>query len=471
MRRRIVIGLILGLALGAVALWPSSIVCDPRPSPAKPGATAPLPDADRLPPLPAAVAEALRADDGFAVAWAAHAGGRLEPCGCSAGMHGGLVRRAALLTRVDRSRVLVVEGGGWHAGSADYQLVRSESFLDGLAQGGCDVVALGNAEGALDAAKLRRLVDHAQAAGLPVVSANLLDADGRTMGRPFATITTAGRRHALTAVSESATGPGLTVGDAVESVLAVQRATHDPLIVIADLDEDGLTRLARAVPGLYAVIGGAVKQPSPAPLKVGACRVVFAANEGKTLGWWLPAAEVCAYELITETVPDHPAMRALVHRYQERVAAMDIQLDERIAGLTTLGTAANGAAYAGSQACQPCHQQESAKHGRSGHATALASLERRNYHRDPDCLRCHVTGLGLKDGWNRKVQRSGLAEVGCESCHGRGSLHIAEHQQKTPSSGSLTPVTPATCRRCHDAENSPRFEYPAYWRMIAHGRK
>jgi hypothetical protein len=101
----------------------------------------------------------------------------------------------------------------------------------------------------------------------------------------------------------------------------------------------------------------------------------------------------------------------------------------------------------------------------------MASLEKRGYQRDPDCLRCHVVGFGLPDGWRRKDPRPDLAQVGCDSCHGRGSIHNAERQAGRPSSGSLTPVTPALCTRCHDAENSPKFVYAEYWERIRHDTK
>lgn len=414
-----------------------------------------------VPALPPAVAAA----EGVVVAWTAHAGARLEPCGCVAGMHGGLVRRASLLARVPTARRLSVELGGWSGGAADYQRERAGFYLAGLAAAGYDALAIGGPEIALGRAALAGLL--ARRGTVPALCANLRS-DGLDVAS-HAVITKGGRRFAVTAVvSAHAVGTGLTVDDPAEALVRLLPTLGDlPVVVLADLAEDGLVELARAVPGLALVVGGDVRQPSASALAVGACRVVHVANEGKTLGWWPWGGQACAFELIEDHVPDHPAVRALIRQYQERLGAMDLEIDDR-GGMTALGAEATGARYVGTQACIACHANAGAVHNSSRHAHAFATLERKQYHRDPDCLRCHVTGLALPDGYRRSHERPELAQVSCESCHGRGSLHVAERQAGRPTSGTLTPVTQATCLRCHDRENSPHFVYDPYWEKIRH---
>ncbi len=414
-----------------------------------------------VPALPPAVAAA----SGVVVAWTAHAGARLEPCGCVAGMHGGLVRRASLLARVPAARRLTLELGGWSGGSADYQRERAGFYLAGLAAAGYDALAIGGPEIALGRDALAGLL--ARRGTVPALCANLrgegLDIVSHAVSSKD------GQRFAVTAVAGAhARGAGLTVEDPAEALVRLLPTLGDlPVVVLADLAEDGLVDLARAVPGLALVVGGDVRQPSATVLAVGACRVIHVANEGKTLGWWPWRDTSCAFELIEDRVPDHPAVRALIRQYQQRLGAMDLDIDDR-GGMTALGVEATGARYVGSPACIACHANAAAVHAASRHAHAFATLERKHYHRDPDCLRCHVTGLALPDGYRRAHDRPELAEVSCESCHGRGSLHVAERQAGRPASGTLTPVTPATCMRCHDRENSPHFVYDPYWEKIRH---
>ena len=195
--------------------------------------------------------------------------------------------------------------------------------------------------------------------------------------------------------------------------------------------------------------------------------MLWAANEGKTLGWWPWGGANAAFELITDQIPDHPQIRELVHAYQERLGVMELAIDERLNGLTAIGPA-RSAHYASDASCTGCHPQAAAVHERSLHATAYESLVKRNYHRDPDCLRCHVTGLGQPDGFDRRKPDPAHGRVSCESCHGPGSAHNEARTSKHAGQGTLEPVTAAICVRCHDPDNSPKFDYATYWPRITH---
>jgi hypothetical protein len=433
-----------------------------------------------VPGLPALVAAAPA--DVPILAWVAHSGARLEPCGCVAGMFGGLARRASLLARLAGSRLVAVECGGWSGGSADYQRLRTRTYLTAATATGCVAVGLGVADLRQGAAALRTLIhgspalDGASATHLtvPVVCANVTSADGMPLVPDRIALTAAGRRLTITSVvPASATGDGLVTEDPATALLRLIPALQgSALVVLADLDEAGLVELARSVPGIAVVVGGAVMQPSLQPIAVGSCRVVHVANEGKTLGWWPWGASACAFELITDKLPDHPLVRRAIHDYQDRLGAMNLSIDDRIGGLTVLDQSPSSAHYAGTASCISCHAQAGAMQAQSHHARSFAALAAKGYQADPECLRCHVTGLGLPDGYRRSAdpdQRSRTAVVGCEACHGRGSIHAAERAAGQASSGSLTPVTPASCVRCHDPENSPQFAFDHYWETIRHG--
>ncbi len=421
-----------------------------------------------LPPLPPELA-----GDGVLVAWVAHAGARLEPCGCVSGMHGGLVRRASLIAKLPVERRLVLECGGWSGGAADYQRLRTRTYLDAVHQSCGAIVGLGAAEVRLGATHLAGLIGSVDTA--LVVCANVTRSDGRPLLTNLVRRRIAGRDLVITSVAPTdSVGEGLVVIDPVQALVPITRMLGGAsLVVMADMEEAALADLARHVPGIALVVGGKVAQPSREPLAVGAARVIHVANEGKTLGMWNWGMGLCAFDLIHEGIPDHPQVRGAIRAYQEQLATLDLAPDERLAGMTMLGDqTVPGARYVGTISCTACHASAATSHSASKHARALSALVIKGYRHDPDCLRCHVTGLDLPDGFKRRGEdapQAHLGQVGCESCHGRGSVHVAERSAGRPASGSLQPVTQATCQRCHDAENSPKFDYATYWERIRHG--
>ncbi|MEK7412736.1 MAG: multiheme c-type cytochrome [Planctomycetota bacterium] len=398
-------------------------------------------------------------DGGLVVAWGAHGGARMEPCGCSAGMHGGLARRAALLQRIPVVRSLRLELGGWSGGNAPYQTLRAQHYLAAARDAGIAAIGIGLAEVRLGRTVLMSFTDER------VVCANV-----QGMKASIA-ITKQGVRLIVTSVAPiGANGAGLTVTDPVEALNQIVAAAGGAkVVVMADLDADGLTKLARDVSGLALIIGGDGHQPSQRPLAVGPTRIVYAGNEGKTVGWWSWGSATCAFELADDQVPDLPSVREHIRAYQLAVAALDVIDDQHLSGLTALTSTEANTTYVGDAMCATCHVNAGKIHAATPHAHALQSLVKRGYAGDPDCLRCHVTGLGRADGYDRAGKRPEFDHVSCESCHGRGSKHAAERAAGRPEP-SPSPVTPATCARCHDPENSPAFNYAVYWQRIHHGR-
>ncbi len=410
-----------------------------------------LPPPAGVPPLPADLATA----QGPVIAWNAHTQSRFEPCGCTAGMYGGLVRRAGLLARVPSERLLALELGGWSAGPLDYQVIKSGYYLQGLARVGIRAVAVGTSEVALGAPILSSLAASAQRSQVQLLAANVQGAAGIL---PALRIQVGGKEVLLTAVVPSqARGVGLTVTDPVDALLPViATAGTASVVVMADLDEAGLAALARALPHVSLIIGGAVESPTPEPLAIGSVRVVHVANHGKTMGWWAWGSDRCRFELIHDTLPDNQELRTLVGEYQHKLRVTDLAVDHSLPG----------GGFVGDATCTACHTNAAEIHRVSRHAQAFASLERKNYQHDPECIRCHVTAFAQPGGYLRQQPKDWRASVSCESCHGPGQAHVAAAGRGSP----LRPVGAATCARCHDAENSPQFKYDEYWKRIVHGR-
>lgn len=160
-----------------------------------------------------------------------------------------------------------------------------------------------------------------------------------------------------------------------------------------------------------------------------------------------------------------------------------------------------GSEFVGSQKCKSCHPAAYKKWSESKHSLAFKSLvddaKRPNQRQfDGECVVCHVVGLGYVSGFKNEKDTPHLLNVGCEasSCHGPASKHV-----KNPNDEKLYPLinpikynpnvkanekdTPQDkarklvlrnnlrtdyCIKCHDQDNSPKFDVDKYWKEIEH---
>ena len=97
------------------------------------------------------------------------------------------------------------------------------------------------------------------------------------------------------------------------------------------------------------------------------------------------------------------------------------------------------------------------------HGRAYATLADRDKNFNLSCVGCHVTGY-LRPGGATVTHTGPLQNVGCESCHGPGSMH-----SRDPAHAAVDVVRDPqerTCLGCHTPEHSDRFSYPAYRQMV-----
>lgn len=127
------------------------------------------------------------------------------------------------------------------------------------------------------------------------------------------------------------------------------------------------------------------------------------------------------------------------------------------------------AVYAGSKSCAGCHEQAYDWWRATPHGNAYATLEKVHKEFNLNCVACHVTGYN-EPGGSTVTHVESLKDVGCESCHGPGSLHNASPGQ----TGLVARAVPeGTCKTCHTPEHSDRFVYDAFKAMLivpGHGR-
>jgi len=168
--------------------------------------------------------------------------------------------------------------------------------------------------------------------------------------------------------------------------------------------------------------------------------------------------------------------------------------------------------YIGTNKCKACHSSEKKgaqfkKWKETKHAKvfdilltdeAIKIAEERGLKNTPDkapeCLECHTVGFGAggyevmdEEFWSpaeddragkKAVKRmENLKNVGCEICHGPGSMYKKKKTMEAIFSGEvkgedygLLEVNEETCLRCHN-ERSPSykpFDYEARKKIIAH---
>jgi hypothetical protein len=161
------------------------------------------------------------------------------------------------------------------------------------------------------------------------------------------------------------------------------------------------------------------------------------------------------------TLPEDAAVSALVQAYDRDVGVLNLAWAKEH-GRSCETPSATLPGYVGSAACEACHAPAFAVFRDSKHSQAYPTLRAKEKQYHLDCIGCHVTGWRQPGGVCRIDETQGREEVGCESCHGPGSVHVGQPVVQTIRRGK----TPATCTGCHDAENSPHFDFERYLARI-----
>lgn len=164
-----------------------------------------------------------------------------------------------------------------------------------------------------------------------------------------------------------------------------------------------------------------------------------------------------AFIPLESTLPTDPAVSALITDYDREVGLANLAW-AREHGKDCAPPAKGEASYLGNEACRACHAAAFEVYDQTRHAHAYQALEKAGKQYRVDCIVCHVTGYEQPGGVCRVDQVAGRDQVGCETCHGPGSLHVASKRH-----GFIrAQPTERTCRGCHNPENSPGFNFGLY---------
>ncbi len=412
--------------------------------------------------------------------------GRLVPCGCFTGQLGGLTRIATLFGPHSPASEIRMDVGDALAGPADYERIQYGYIQQAFALLGYEALNVGHREAQLSAAQLRELKSHAP---VPMLSANLID---RTTGAPLfeshKIVRRGAWRVALVGIMDARSiGDGLGEGLAVEEpeitlgkLLPKLKRQADCIVLMAFADEVALAALARQFYELDVILGGKVRQPSQQLVRENRSLILTTTNESRAIGGLqtqlLGPGRLEAIKgevtLVSDQIPQAEEIAALAVVYREQIRGTKLAIDDPAALQEDMVPGVQSrASYAGTQNCIACHPKAMQTWAQSGHARAFAALTAFKADADPNCIGCHTVGFGTPSGYRRAFGATKLVDVGCESCHGPGSQHVAERRGGGEIATHFRPMGAGDCQKCHHGEFSRPFTWEQFWPQIAHGKE
>ncbi|MHB1425002.1 MAG: multiheme c-type cytochrome [Gemmataceae bacterium] len=417
--------------------------------------------------------------------------GYMLPCGCSEPQVGGLERRYNFIQRLKAQGwpVVAVDLGDVIQKTAPANLPNVQGLIKyrysmmALKEMGYLAVGIGANEtcGSFSLASVEG--EWAASFGQPIVLAgNLKDADSKflflkpleTRTVPIANIKLGVTSIVGPTVAARVKDPSVRFNPSLPSIEAQLRKMHQEKVDLPILFYHGLATgnkaeaiaCAKYFPDFPIILALCEEEEPPAhpiavehPDKGGTPNYVFRlGHKGKYIGvlgvYRNGASFHFKYQLV-EMSPEYrtPAqeedaqpIRRMMEDYTRELKHKDILKDytqnpslhslQAMDAVPDLRNPGNGVpTYIGSQACGKCHEHAYEVWKASKHSHAYKSLVEakhpslRQY--DGECIVCHTVGFGYKTGFTNEKDTPLLENVGCESCHGPGSLHARnpENQQ------------------------------------------
>jgi hypothetical protein len=375
--------------------------------------------------------------------------------------------------------VILVEGGGWVNGTTESARFQNMFLADMMGEMGYDVVNVGpsdvmyGVEGLKEIAHKNHfrlvstnIVD--EATGEPVFDPQVILERGGVKIAFLGVVSRTARLEALQEIDNSNLGildPVETLNKAVPHV----RDQVDLVVVFAHVGSRKAQALVDEVRGIDVAIAGGDGFVSQRAVEtgddeIGRSLTVMAGDRGKYVGALdmviSDKGDMLRYENtvygLDKNVTDKKEIADKVEAF--KVELREVRKREAVESVVGQSQTHPTEKFVGANTCQRCHESAYEAWSKSSHAHSMASLEGKSQEGSSQCLQCHVTGFDQPNGFT--VNRSELASVSCEQCHGFGTTH--------GSPGFIAKPGVESCKVCHDQKNSPDFEYHKYWDAIAH---
>lgn len=461
----------------------------------------------------------------FVLVLSAQEHGYMLPCGCSDPQFGGLVRRYNFLQLIKKEKgwpIVAVDLGDVPQKNGPAKLPNVQGLIKyrysmmALKEMGYLAVGIGEHEagGTWSLASIEG--EWASRQELPsVLAANLLDAENKfPFLKPFETQIVPGTNIKVgvtnivgPSVAETIKDPAVKFGPSQDSIVQqlrkFQEAKVDLPILLYHGTETGrqeAIKCAEAFPQFPIILALSEEDEPPASPRAvqhrgGNNNYIFRlGHKGKNIGvlgvYRNGPNFNFKYQLVElppefatppEQVPNQPIMK-MMEDYTRELKAKNILKEygqsnhvlqaenamNPVQGLRNPGMPT----YIGTEACKKCHGHAYDVWKVSKHSHAYQTLVDAKHPSlrqfDGECVVCHTVGFGYKTGFTDATATPKLKDVGCESCHGPGSLHAKnpENQQwrdrmnqpwlagrKSGNQQQKNSQIEKFCVTCHDMEN------------------
>ena len=428
--------------------------------------------------------------------------GYLEPCGCAGldRMRGGMTRRHTFIEglRKDGWPLVVLDVGGMTRCFGRQAELKFQTTVEGKRKMSYDVIAFGTGDLRLPAGELVSVAAGVDGRPSPFVSANIglfgFDAGITPSSR---VVEAGGMKIGVTAVlglkyQMKINNDEIELSNPAEALKAIVpelKQKADYLVLLAHATKEESIALARAFPEFNVVVtsDGPPTPPKISEIIEGSKTLLITVGhkgmEAIVLGLYDGRPPRYQRVPLDSRFPASEDMKMLMAAYQDQLKVIGFAgLGLRPAPHPLLET--NGR-FVGSKKCQSCHEKSYDVWIRSGHGRAYKTLAEldppRNY--DPECVSCHVIGwhptkyFPYQSGYKSLKKTPHLIDTGCENCHGPGEKHVAVElgtdqwlQEKYRKASVITKEESKKrqCATCHDLDNSPDFDFDAYWPLIEH---
>jgi 2',3'-cyclic-nucleotide 2'-phosphodiesterase (5'-nucleotidase family) len=293
----------------------------------------------------------------------------------------------------------------------------------------------------------------------PFISANLVDAKGAPIFKPYVIKSINGKNVGIFGImgdtSEMSgkvsdiTNGAAKVTDALDAAEAIVKELSGKVDYMIALTHQGTNRdwvIARRIKGIDLVVGGHDKQKTKDPNEAEKTLIVQAGEKGQYQGIMevsLSGTKTSKNTLapLGETIADDTDITKMIEQYNDKLGT----IYKSPAGENPVPASVSLRL----SACEKCHPKMAEKWKTTAHAKAYSTLVKTKNQNDPKCLACHTTRFEQPDGFSMKQQQMELVNVQCESCHGLAKDHLSS-MKPIPTKKPAIDV----CKKCHN--NSDR---------------
>ena len=447
--------------------------------------------------------------------------GYLEPCGCTGPgkQKGGIMRRHGFLQKYEEQGwpMVMLDVGGQLRRKGIQSTIKFSHALKALATSGYSAVALGkdDLENLSSDSLLLQISEAAdQWPGLiQFANSKIPDIEGLTAATRV--IEKGGKKIGVTSILgktfQMELGDNFPIEEPsaaiTRSLEELEKEGCDLFVLLANADWQEVLELAGKFPKLDVVAGctGYDEASIRETLVNNKTRVIDVGKKGMyaaVLGFFNDEKQPIRFQRapLDSRWPESPAMQERFKAYVDEVSNLYSQeaadVSAQVEGLGLWPAAKHermefgptAGMFAGSASCKECHTKAYAKWITTKHSHATESIVKAVPSRiaDPECIACHTTGWNPRDyspmesGFVSMEKTPHLTGNSCENCHGPSQAHIDAEKGKDIETRnqwreivklSAASAEEKVCRKCHDLDNSPGFDFAKYWPQVAHPGK